>query len=382
MRQFVHRPSLLAFGVSLATLLTACGPSIPDSIQIGVAQPLSGPSAARGQDLLNGAQLAADDLNAAGYKIGGKPVRIVIVAKDDKADKETAKKVAQELVDLKVTAVIGHLNSDITEVAIPVYKAGNIPEFFTSSATELTKLGDGNAFRLVANDQMQALAIASYAGEGLHAKSVAIVHENTAYGTPLAKDIAAALAKAERKLVFSDGVDGKVTEFAAIVAKLKAAPPDVLVAALRDSQLLPLFTQLSAAGLADLPVIVPSVSKTLKVAQAPTTMKAVYATSSAIDVSEFTNGEFLQHFRAKYNSDPVWAAHYAYDAVYVLTDVLRRNDTVDPAVLRSKLASVDAIAPATVTMRFNPAGEQRFGAISVYQRRAGRWEPLMRTDRW
>jgi len=43
---------------------------------------------------------------------------------------------------------------------------------------------------------------------------------------------------------------------------------------------------------------------------------------------------------------------------------------------------IDAIAPVTTTMRFNAEGEQRYGAISVYQRSNARWQPLMRSDRW
>ena len=367
---------------ALVGLLAACGAKIPDSIDIGVAQPLSGPSAARGQDLLNGALLAAEELNAAGYSIGGKVVHINIVAKDDKADKEVAKKVAQELVDKKVSAVIGHLSSDVTEVVIPIYKAGNVPQFFTSSATQLTKLGDGNAFRLVANDELQARAIASFAGDTQKAKTVAIVFEDTAFGAPLAKDVSAALVKAGRTVALSEPVSNATVDFAAFVAKLKAAKPDMLVALIRDNQALPLFAQMNSAGLGDMPAIVPSTAKTTKLAKSTSDIKTLFATSGTLDTSEFANSDFLTRFRAKFNADPVWAAQYAYDAVYVLTDAMRRNDSVDPALLKTKLATIDAIAPATVTMRFNAGGEQRYGAISVYQRRVGHWDPLMRSDHW
>ena len=122
----------------VAFLLAGCGPRVPDTIKIGVAPPLSGPSAARGQDLVNGALLAAADINASQFKVGGKPVKIEIVAMDDKADKEEAKKVARALVDQRVVAVIGHLSSDITEVTVPVYRSGNVPQLFTSSATTQT----------------------------------------------------------------------------------------------------------------------------------------------------------------------------------------------------------------------------------------------------
>ncbi len=375
-------PSAILTAVCVAWLLSACGPRIPATITIGVAQPLSGPSAARGQDILNGAKLAAADLNAAGFKVAGKPVKIEIVAVDDKADKEEAKKVAQGLVDQKVTAVIGHLSSDVTEAVVPIYRSGNVPQFFTSSATELTRLGQGNTFRLVANDELQARAIASYAGETLHAGKIALVYEDTAYGAPLAKGMTDALAKQNKKVEHTEAIDNKTTNFAPFLAKLKAARPEVVVAMLRDHQLLPLFDQMNAAGLGDVPVIGTSVAKTQRVATSAS-IKTLYLTTSSAEVDEFAGGkEFVRKFRAAFHSDPVWAAHYAYDAVYVLADTIRRAESVDPAVLRARLMVIDAIAPVTTTMRFNAEGEQRYGAISVYQRREGRWDPLMRSDRW
>ncbi len=366
----------------LCSLVAACGPRIPATIEIGVAQPMSGPSAARGQDLVNGAKLAAADLNASGYKIAGKPVRFEIVAMDDKADQEEAKKVAQALVDRKVAAVIGHLSSDITEAVIPIYRSGNVPQLFTSSAAELTRLGQGNAFRLIANDELQARAMASYAADMLKAGKVAVVYENTAFGAPLAHDMTAALAKMNRKVDISEAVDNKTTNFAAFVGELKAARPDVLVAMLRDNQLLPLFEQMNAAGLGEIPVIASSVAKTQKVLNS-STVKTLFLTSSFAEAGEFTGGRaFAAKFRDIYHSEPVWGAHYAYDAVFVLADTMRRIESIDPAALRAKLMVIDAIAPVTTTMRFNAEGEQRYGAISVYQKVDSRWAPLMRADRW
>lgn len=369
--------------MSVASALAACGPNIPDTVKIGVAEPLSGPSAARGQDLVNGARLAAIDLNASGYKIAGKPVRIEIVAMDDKADKEEAKKVAEALIEQKVTAVIGHLSSDITEAVIPIYAKANVPQMFTSTAVELTALGQGNTFRLIGNDGLQARAIASYAGETLRAKKVAILYEKTAFGTPLAEGITAGLVERGRKVELSESVDTKRVDFADFIRKLKAARPDVFVAVIRDNQLLPLFDQMLAAGMGEMPVLASHVAKTEKVLAAPPSIKTLYVTSSSADVSEFRGGrQFLEKFRAAYKSDPVWAAHYAYDAVYVLTETMRRLDSVDPTALRARLKTIDAIAPVTVTMRFNAAGEQRYGAISVYQKVNSKWEPLVRSDRW
>jgi len=380
----IHRtPISPLVALAAAAVLSACAPQIPDSLTIAVAQPLSGPQAGRGKDLLNGAKLAVDELNKAGYKIAGKAVTLELLAVDDKADTAEAKKVAQELVDKKVFAVLGHLSSDITEATIPIYKQGNVVQLFTSSAAELTKLGQGNTFRLVANDAMQAKAVASYAAESLRANNVAIIHENSAYGNPMSADVTAELTKSKKKVSLQESVDSKATDFAPFVAKLKGAPPDVLIAALRDHQLLPLFAQMKAAGLSELPVIATSTSKTIKVAKAPTDVSKVFSTISSAEAREFSSGgEFLTKFRAAYKSEPVWAAHYAYDAIYVLAHTLRANGNADKDALRAKLRTIDAIAPVTGTMRFNNEGEQMYGAITVYERRDGSWWPLLRSDQW
>jgi branched-chain amino acid transport system substrate-binding protein len=380
-----YLPVRLLAAVALAAhgLLAGCGSSVPDTVKIGVALPLSGSSAARGQDLLNGVKLAVNELNAGGYKVAGKPVKLEVVALDDKGDKATAVKVAQDLVDQKVIAVFGHLSSDITEATIPVYKAGNVPQLFTSSADSLTALSDGNGFRLVASDALQARAIASYLSDPMKANSVAIIYENTAFGTPINKDVSAALTTAKKSISLSEPVDNKMVDFSAFVAKLKAAPPDAIVAVLRDHQLLPLFKQLNAAQLSQIPVIVTSAAKTSMLAGGPADMNTVYLTSSSLDPSEFGGGTaFLNKFRAAYNAEPVWAAHYAYDGVYALSHALRQAESIDANKLREQMRTMDPSVPVTVSMRFTPGGEQRYGAVAVYQRRNGQWQPLMRSDKW
>jgi branched-chain amino acid transport system substrate-binding protein len=230
---------------------------------------------------------------------------------------------------------------------------------------------------------MQAKAVASYASETLRAKSVAMIHENSAYGNPMKNDVAAELAKSKKTIGTVETVDLKVTDFGPFIAKMKAAPPDVMIAALRDHQLLPLMAQMKAAGLSEVPVIATSTGKTSKVAKAPSDVTKLYSTISSAEPREFTAGaEFLSKFRAAYKSEPVWAAHYAYDAIHVVAHTLRANGNADKEALRAKLRTIDAIAPVTGTMRFNPSGEQLYGAITVYERRDGNWSPLVRSDQW
>ena len=115
-KRLVVRRFVLALGV---LLLSACN-RIPDTVKIGVVQPLTGGAAALGQDLLNGVQMAVREINRDGLKIDGKPVTLEVVAMDDRADPEVGKQVAQQLVDAGVVAAIADLNSGVSIAAAPI----------------------------------------------------------------------------------------------------------------------------------------------------------------------------------------------------------------------------------------------------------------------
>lgn len=70
-----------------------------ETVIIGLAGPLTGPSARIGKDLENGAQLAIDDINKQHPTIGGKAVTFKLQSEDDQSDPRTAVAVAQRLVD-------------------------------------------------------------------------------------------------------------------------------------------------------------------------------------------------------------------------------------------------------------------------------------------
>ena len=378
------RQFLIAVTGLATALLAACSSRVPDVVTIGVAVPLSGPQAGRGKDLLDGVQLAVKELNAKGVVIDGKAVTLEVKAMDDKADKAVAAGVAQALVDAKVHTVVGHLSSDISEVAIPIYKKGNLPQLFTSSARNLTTLAEGNGFRLVANDDLQALAMASFVTTMLPAKKVSMIYEDTAFGRPVSKAVAEGLAKGGATVAINQGFDNKTTQFDALVAKLKTDTPEVLIAVMREHQLLPLFQQMKAAGVTNLAVVVTNSAKTTKMASTPHPFKSLHATSNALDAFEFerTGQEFLTRFRAQYKAEPVWGAHYAYDATYVLVGAMQKAASVEPEKLRAALKVVDIGVPATGSMRFSESGERSYAPIAVYVANGGKWDMVARSDVW
>jgi len=192
------------------------------------------------------------------------------------------------------------------------------------------------------------------------------------------------LAGLGRKVEVRRSLDDHTSEFSTLVAEFVAAKTDVVVTTLSDFQVEALIQQLAKVGLSNMTIVGGDTIKTARLPHAADLpVRAIYATSSIVEPKEFPGGKvFLEKFRALHHADPVYGAHYAYDAVYLVADAIQRDGTVDKDVLLKTLKEFDGNCPMTNSMRFGPDGEQRYGAVSVYQLRGGGWEPLMRSDRW
>lgn len=374
--------SLVLCAAIASALLAGCN-RIPDTVKIGVAQPLTGPLGPLGNDMKNGVQLAVDELNAKGFKIDGKAVTLEVVAVDDKADAAVGKNAAQVLVEAGVVAVVGHLNSGVSIAAAPTYAEANIAQLAISTKPEYTKQDLPTTLRLVANDALQSKALGSYAATQIDGKKFAVVDDNTPYGKGLADLAAAEIKKNGKEIQVRASLDDKTTDFAKLVPQLKAANVDVFVTTLADFQVAALIQQLVAAGMTDMQIVGGDTIKTDKLPSAVAGIRGVYATSPIIEAREFVAGpQFLAKFQKRFKGDPVYGAHYAYDAVYVLAAAMQRGDTAEPKKVLAELKRIDALAPVTNNMRFRGDGEQHYGVVSVYKARAGRWEPMTRSDSW
>jgi len=374
---------LLAVGaLASATLLSGCD-STPSVIKIGVAQPLTGNLAALGKDLLNGVQLAVEELNKEGVKINGKTVTFEVVAVDDRANAETGKEVAKQLVDAGVVAVIGHLNSGVSIAAAPIYAEKHIPQMAISTNPKFTALGLDTTFRLVANDTLQAKAIGSFSASQFKSNKYAMLDDGTPYGKDLAAGAAVQLKNAKKEIVLQQSFDDKTTKFDELAAKLKAANVEVIVSTLNDFQIIALIEALKKINYTDVYLLGGDTIKTTLMLKGSGVLKGLYATSPILEAREFTAGAaFLDKYRAKYKIEPAYAGHYTYDAMHVLAGAMRRAESAKPEKIVETLRKIDGYAPATGSMKWDNLGEQRYGVIGVYSARGSTWESQVRSDSW
>ncbi len=376
------RLTLAACLVAGAAVLTGCDRT-PDTIKIGVAQPLSGNLAALGQDLLNGVKLAVVDLNKEGFKINGKPVTIEVVAMDDRSDPIAGVEVAKQLVEAGVVAVIGNLNSGVSIPAAPIYAEKNIAQLAISTNPKFTQLGLPTTFRLVANDTLQARAIGSFAAKQLDATRFAIIDDGTVYGKGLAAGASDELKKANKQIVVTYSSDDKTTAFDALAAKIKEGNVEVVVSTQGDFQILALLDALKKIDYTQLSILGGDTIKTSTMLKGDGIVKGIYATSPILGAKEFLNGaQFLSKYQAAYKVDPAYGSHYTYDAMYVLAGAMRRANSADPKKITETLRKFDGYAPITGSMKWDNIGEQRYGVVGVYAVRKGAWDLQIRSDSW
>jgi branched-chain amino acid transport system substrate-binding protein len=374
--------SMAVLAVAAATFLSGCG-KVPDTIKIGVAQPLSGPLGALGQDLLNGVNLAVEELNKGGYTVDGKRVTLEVVAVDDKADAATGKTVAQQLVDSGVVAVIGHLNSGVSIETAPIYAAKGIAQIAISTNPKFTQLGFPTTFRMVANDNLQARAIGSFAATQLGAARYAALDDGTPYGKGLADGAAEQLKAEKKEVLIRKSFDDKTVAFDELAAELKAAKVEVIVSTLNDFQALALLEALRKIDYTKISLLGGDTIKTTDMTKAMGMVEGVYATSPVLEAKEFSTGKpFLEKYVAAYKKPPAYGGHYSYDSMYVLSAAIQKAKSADPKEITKAMSSINGYAPVIGTMTWDAKGEQRYGAVGVYELRAGSWELRMRSDRW
>ena len=383
MASFSRRNAIGTALIALGSIsLVGCNRT-PDTIKIGVAQPLSGGLGALGKDLTNGVQLAINELNKEGFKLNGKLVTLEMVAMDDKANADEGVKVAQQLVDAGVVAVVGHLNSGVSIAAAPIYAAKGIAQLAISSNPKFTGLGHATALRLVANDELQARAVGSFAGSQIQGTKFAVIDDGTPYGKGLA-DAAADKLKAKKNIALRQSFDDKTTDFTALAAKMKADGIEVVVSTLNDFQIVALIDNLTKIDYnKQITILGTDTLKTTDMIKQTGNVGAFYATSIVLEASEFAGGKaFLDAYQAAFKIPPAYGGHYTYDATHVLAAAIRRAKSADPTKISETLRKMDGFAPVTGSMKWTDKGEQRYGVVSVYKVTGGRWESIMRSDSW
>ena len=360
----------LASAVLGTVVLAASFSAQADSIKVGFNVPLTGFAAADGKSARIGAELAVEQVNAAGG-INGKDLELVIY--DDQASpKESAPLAAKLITQDGVVAGISGSYSGATRAAATIYQENATP-YISAYAVhpDITRSGD-YVFRTSFMGEVQGRAGAKLVGEMMGKKRVSIITLANDFGKSLEAGFKEKAAEFGIEILGEYDYSIKDREFGPIVSKVKAEAPDAIYASGYFFTAGPLVSQLRAAGV-DVPVIgQEGYDGEMFIKIAGTAAEGVIITTSLDrDSTDPLAQAFIQGFQKKsgYPADMVSAS--THTAVLVLAEAMKQVDPSDKAALRQAIAST-SINAATGNISFNKLGEVR-KSVQVQVVRDGSW---------
>ena len=188
-------------------------------VRIGVAGPLTTPSATFGVEMRQAVDLAIDERNAAGGVMGAKIAPEVM---DDEANPEKGKAVAKALCDdPEVLAVVGHVNSGVMLAAEKIYADCGLPVLTPmASNPAITEQGLANVFRLTNRDDRKGPALARWLMAKMGKKAAVVVDDGTPYGKGIADQFSSGFTAAGGSVMSRSTAKAGQTDFSAEVAAL------------------------------------------------------------------------------------------------------------------------------------------------------------------
>lgn len=322
-------------------------------VRIAFLDCLSGSNADAGQQDLNGAQLAVDDINAAGgiKALGGAKVKLVVV--DLTSDPQNAASTAERAFSTE--HVIAAKTSGISAMALPtlpIAEKARIPIVANAINDQISGQGYKYTFQVAphgsqfGNTQVEFLKWLNEKYK-LGIRDVAVVYENSGYGVSTAGGIKDVAAKAGLNLVLYEAYPHGFTDASSLVTKIKASKAQALfpVAYTTDAKLIintmrqmnvnPLIIGGGAGFLwpAFYTELGSGVNGFVSVASWNWDSKNISTSAERASVTE--------RYEKKYNTYMTEHAGPSYVIIRMIAQAVEQAKSTDPEKLRAALASFD-----------------------------------------
>jgi len=211
---------------ALLSLAVAAPASAQQTVTFGVLVPTTGSEATYGQDMLNAAKIAVEEINKDGGVIGK---QINIVTSDDACDPQQAVNAASKLASEKVAGVVGGYCSGATLPTLKIFGDAHVPFVITAAnSTKLIPANPGNAFMINSTGEDQATKVVGFL-KGKGVKSLAIVNEGDAYSQDLANLTRDKWTAAGGTVPAFEVVNKGEQDYSALVTKIKSANPGAVL---------------------------------------------------------------------------------------------------------------------------------------------------------
>jgi branched-chain amino acid transport system substrate-binding protein len=329
-------------------------------ITVPVLVPITGFLSLEGTSQRNGALLAIKNAPA-GVKINSSVT-------DTGASPEGASTALErELGRNKVTAVAASMLGPQMLAMMPIALENKVPLATVSGTADLTEKQNPYVFRFFPGDAIAKAAHVKFVTEELKKKRIALVYQTTAYGQGGRAQIVANLKKAGLAPVMEEALDVTVKDMSAVIGKVQAANPDVVMLHLHGGPSALFLKQAVAAKLAA-PIVAgsglsqPSTAALLE----PAELKGVCAETNASPVASGNSPEmdrFAAQFRAEFKTEPDGFAVGQYDAVGMIIQAALQGARTPEAV--NKFLSANSYKGLAMTYKSDGKGNMAHSSVII-----------------
>ena len=336
-------PSLVSIWAAFALLFYGIV-ALPANaeIKIGFQAPLTGFAASDGHAAKVAAELAIDDINAAGGVLGEK---LTLVSYDDQAKANQAIFTANKLIgEDGVRLAINGSYSASGRASAPIFqKAKAVFICAYGVHPDITRAGNF-AFRLIHLGPPQGRAGAMFVGEQLNlkAKRVSVITMDNDYGESTVTGFLAAAERFGIKLVNKYTYSLQDRQFGSIVASVKRDAPDAIYVTGYFFTGGPLVSQLRAAGIT-VPIVASQAFDSKKFLEiAGSAAEGLFIVGGlADDNADSALKRFFKEFEKRASYAPVNSTAQVYSAFKLLADAIERAGSTDPLKVRDALAATE-----------------------------------------
>jgi len=341
---------LLALAITLCAFTAQAAP-----LKIGVLAPISGSSAADGNDIVKGVKTAVEVIKAEGGIPGYDGIDVEV--QDSSCDPRQAVAGANKLANSKVAGVIGAYCSSATIPASEVLNEEKITMITPASTNpKVTERGMKYMYRMCGLDVHQAIAAGKFMKDQLKAKTIYIVDDKTTYSQGLAKYVADEAKKIGMTVLAEEHVNEGDMDYSAVLTKVKEANPDVFYMSLQNNSAgIRMIKQLRQMGIKSAVLSQDAVYHPDFIKGAPEQSQGVYFTFGYADKNAAVYKKFLDKYTAM-NGEPGAYSAYAFDSAYALLSAIKAAKSTDADKIRAELMKMNVVG-ASKTIKFQDNGD-------------------------
>ena len=337
MKRFSKLVSVVAASAMVMSMMTGCGSDKTASnggdsagngaatFKIGGIGPITGGAAIYGTNVQNAAQIAVDEINAAG---GVNGYKLELNFQDDEHDPEKAVNAYNVLKDWGAQMLMGTVTSGPCIAVSEKTKEDNMFQI-TPSGSAVECVQYDNCFRVCFSDPNQGAASAKYISDNNLATKIAIIYDSSdVYSSGIMESFVGGAATYNLNVVATEAftADSK-TDFSVQLQKAKDAGADMVFLPIYYQESSLILTQANAMGYAPTFFSCDGMDGILGVDNFDTKLAegVMLLTPFAADAQDDLTVKFVTTYKEKFNDTPNQFAADAYDAIYIIKAAIEKS---------------------------------------------------------